>query len=88
MSTPERDPTEVIDRMLAQIPVDEQAMCALLEHIKDCAPYRPPEDQTMTWAEIASACHRHLPYPPETKWQREVYRIVTTKEPPRAKEPA
>jgi hypothetical protein len=78
----ERNPVEVIDQILGQVPKALTALRGKLEKIKDNSCYRPPEFQTPTWEELKQLLNLMLPIPPQTEWEKQIYRIVVMKEPP------
>jgi hypothetical protein len=72
---------DVIDEVLAVLPPDSDIIAALND-IKGSAKYAAPEIQQHWWLEFCDELDGSLPHPPQTDWQRQVYRIVTQSEPP------
>lgn len=82
-----RNPVEVIDTVLAKLPEGYPALRARLEKIKSNSRYRAPEleGQRDTWIEVGNALNENLPFPPKEDWQKDIFRIITGKEPPEEK---
>lgn len=79
MSTTERNPIEVIDNIIKQIPSENKVLIAALKRVQYDASYRPPEGQYDTWCDLAAVLNTELPFPPVENWHKEVYQIVTCK---------
>lgn len=75
-----RDPAEVIEAVLKHVPESMSDLRANLQKVARDAAYSPPEDQRVSWLSLARLLNEALPIPPETEWQKEIYRIVTKKE--------
>jgi hypothetical protein len=80
---PPRYLPDVIDAVMALLPAGSD-LWGTLEDIKGSAMSAPPEGMGLWWSRFCGAVEKALPYPPETDWQREVFRVVTQKEPPSA----
>ena len=78
----ERDPCEVIKAVLEKVPVEETDLRACLNKVLQDAAYLAPEDAQVVWVWMGHILNAALPMPPKEEWQKEIYRIVTMKEPP------
>lgn len=77
----ERNATEVIDSVLALLPESMVSLKKYLLVVKDSAGYVPPDENHLVWYSICSVLNHELPIPPVEDWQKEIYRIVTLKDP-------
>ena len=77
-----RTPDVVIDQMLVHIPASMGELIDELNRVKETACYTAPECWGEIWSMMAYALQKVLPYPPKEDWQKEVYKIITQKEPP------
>ena len=55
-------------------------LISILKDNRSSACYVPPEEQMHWWREDSLNLNDQLPFPPETDWQKEVYKIFTGKE--------
>jgi len=77
-----RDIKEVIDKVIEQIPDGEhERLISRLKSFKHSSDYCPPDQMYHWWGMLAVTLNSELPIQPETEWQKEIYRIVTQKEP-------
>jgi hypothetical protein len=72
-----RSISDVIDRLLVEIPPGRVGLRDAIVWIKDSAYYTAPEQMIERWRELTNALNATLPYPPETAWQRRVLEIIT-----------
>lgn len=79
-----RDPVAVINAILAKVPAGFGSVARRLENVREASAYRPPDGQWPTWRDISDVLNSELPFPPVDDWQKDVFRIVTGKEPPAA----
>lgn len=75
-----RDPAEVIEAVLQHVPENMPALRANLQKVARDSAFLPPEGKGVAWLQMAMLLSESLPFPPETEWQKEIYRIVTMKE--------
>jgi hypothetical protein len=72
-----RDPSDVINRILAIVPREEHALRDELERIKNDAWFYPPEGKFPAWAVLTKALEARCPgKPPEGSWLMKVSKIV------------
>ena len=77
-----RDIKKIIDKVIEQLPDGEyERLISRLNSYKDSSDYCPPEEMSHWWNTLAITLNSELPIQPETEWQKEIYRIVTQKEP-------
>ncbi len=76
-----RDIQKVIDQVLGHLPEEYERTASRLRSFKESANYCPPEEMGHWWENMMVVLNSELPVPPETDWQKEIYRIVTQKEP-------
>lgn len=68
-----RDITQVIGKMLEDIPADQTGLRASLEHISNQAIYTAPEIMRHRWQEAQRVLGQHFPGPGElNEWQAKV----------------
>jgi hypothetical protein len=84
MAATPRDPVDVIDAVLDLIPETWAELRRKLEYVKNDAGFVAPECVGIVWRRLADAL-QILPWPPTEDWHRDVYRVVTMKEPPSEK---
>jgi hypothetical protein len=73
-----RDPSEVINRILAATPADEYELRAHLEKVREDSWFFPPEGQVVIWSSLRAVLERRFPseHPPAEAWAMTVSRIV------------
>ena len=76
MST-KRDVTEVIDRILAEVPTVYARLRTNLVCLKESAFFTPPEGQVSIWKRLDVLLITSLSSPPRLPWEVEISRIVT-----------
>lgn len=71
-----RDILDVIDKMIKQVPDDNDSLKSKLDKIRVRASYHAPEDRLRDWNCLSFELNNMLPYPPETEWQKKIFRIM------------
>lgn len=79
-----RNILEVLDKVVAVIPVSEKAVRQRLASVKNTAMYTPPECIVGVWRMAAAVLTSELPWPPKEEWQKDVHAIFSDQ--PRVKD--
>ncbi len=79
---PERDPADVITRILALVPDTFASMRIQLDSIARDSRYLPPEYKQPAWLRLRDVLTEHLPRDPSTgpDWVQRIANIVQGKE--------
>ena len=77
----QRNILEIIQQVINEIPDENNGFLKRqLEIIMKGAAYHAPEQWRGDWSLASKLLNTHLPYPPVTDWQKNVFKIWTTKE--------
>lgn len=70
-----RDIHDVIEKMIAKIPADQDRLIAQLEGVAYTSCYTPPECASKDWIAASHILHSFFGPVPKLDWQREVIMI-------------
>lgn len=71
-----RNPVDVIDQVLAVLPLSEPELRTYLLKLKDSVGYVPPEHLHGVWVAIANVLNGALPWPPKEEWHKQAHAIM------------
>ena len=76
----ERKIQDVIDAVIAELPEGYDDLKNRFAAIKESASYCPPEGMYQWWIKFSTILNSVIEFPPIINWQKNIYKIVTTKD--------
>ena len=74
-----RNLSEVINRILSEVPATEEDLIEQLKDVLNSLAYSAPENILMWWDETHCIIMDYVPDPPKEKWQWIILSIFSTK---------
>lgn len=72
--------SDVIDKIVKEIPQDQTNLILGLQGIRQSALYAAPEIMPVWWQKVCTLLNQSLPWPPVFDWQRKIAAIIRNEE--------